>query len=151
MRRVHRSAIVPYRAEDMFGLIADVESYSKFLPWCTGGRVEQDAGATGPGDEREVTARLDLLQGGLSGHFTTRNRLRPPRRIEMQLVEGSFSELEGIWAIESLGEDGCKLELTMQFAFSNPIKDLLMGPVFEKSCTQLVDAFVERARSIYGG
>jgi ribosome-associated toxin RatA of RatAB toxin-antitoxin module len=150
MRRVHRSAIVPYRATDMFGLIADVASYAEFLPWCTGARVEQAAGATQSGGLQQVVARLELAQGGLAGHFTTRNTLDPPRRIEMQLVEGSFSKLEGVWAIESLGEDGCKLELTMQFAFSNPMKDLLMGGVFEKSCNQLVDAFVERARSVYG-
>jgi ribosome-associated toxin RatA of RatAB toxin-antitoxin module len=130
----------------MFELVADIESYPKFLPWCTGGRVTSGQGDVAAGDEREVVARLDLSQGGLTGHFTTRNRLDPPRRIEMKLVEGSFSELEGLWEIESLGEDGCKLELTMQFAFSNPMKEMLLGPVFEKSCGKLVDAFVERAR-----
>ena len=134
----------------MFELVADIESYSKFLPWCTRGEVKQDGADVPSGDRRQVVARLDLSQGGLSGHFTTRNRLEPPRRITMQLVEGSFSELEGVWEIESLGDAGCKLELTMKFAFSNPMKDLLLGPVFEKSCTQLVDAFVDRAKEVYG-
>ena len=150
MRRIHRSAIVAYPAVDMFELIADIESYSEFLPWCTGGRFEQDAANVAPGDVRTVVARLDLTQGGLTGHFTTRNRLEPPRRITMQLIEGSFSELEGVWEIESLGDEGCKLELTMQFAFSNPMKEMLLGAVFEKSCNQLVDAFVDRAKSANG-
>jgi ribosome-associated toxin RatA of RatAB toxin-antitoxin module len=148
MRRVHRSAIVPYGATEMFELIADIESYSKFLPWCIRGRVEEESAGTG--DVQQVVARLDLAQGGLTGHFTTRNRLESPHRIAMQLVEGSFSELEGVWEIESLGDDGCKLELTMQFAFSNPMKEMLLGAVFEKSCSQLVDAFVDRAGVVYG-
>ena len=68
----------------------------------------------------------------------------------MQLVEGSFSELEGVWEIESLGDAGCKLELTMRFAFSNSLKEMVLGAVFEKSCNQLVDAFVDRAKNVYG-
>lgn len=150
MRRVHRSAIVPYPAADMFDLVADVESYAIILPWCTSGRVVQDVDDARTADVRQVIARLDIAYGGLTGHFTTRNRLERPHRIEMKLVEGSFSELEGVWDIESLGDEGCKLELTMQFKFSNPMKDFLMGAVFEKSCNKLVDAFVERARSVYG-
>ena len=150
MRRVHRSAIVPYSAADMFALVADIESYSKFLPWCTRGRVEQDAAGIQSGDVQTVIARLELSQGGLTGHFTTRNRVEPPRRITMQLVEGSFSELEGVWEIESLGDAGCKLELTMRFAFSNSLKEMVLGAVFEKSCNQLVDAFVDRAKNVYG-
>jgi ribosome-associated toxin RatA of RatAB toxin-antitoxin module len=150
MRHVHRSAIVPYQAADMFALVADIESYPDFLPWCTRAHVERDAQGSNSDPDRQVTARLDLSQVGLTGYFTTRNRLDPPRSISMQLVEGSFSELEGVWEIESLGDDGCKLALTMQFAFSNPMKEMVLGAVFEKSCGQLVDAFVERARIIYG-
>jgi ribosome-associated toxin RatA of RatAB toxin-antitoxin module len=133
----------------MFELVADIESYAKFLPWCTRSQVRQETIDDRSADVRQVIARLDLAQGGLTGHFTTRNRLEPPHRMSMQLVEGSFSELEGLWEIESLGDEGCKLELTMQFSFSNPIKEMLLGAVFEKSCNQLVDAFVERAKAVY--
>jgi ribosome-associated toxin RatA of RatAB toxin-antitoxin module len=150
MRRIHRSAIVPYPAVDMFELVADIESYSEFLPWCTRGRVEQDTVDSESGGVRTVVARLDLAQGGVTGHFTTRNRLELPRRITMSLVEGSFRELEGVWEIETLGDQGCKLELTLQFVFSNPVTEMLFGAVFEKSCNQLVDAFVERATNVYG-
>lgn len=68
----------------------------------------------------------------------------------MSLVEGSFRELEGVWEIETLGDQGCKLELTLQFVFSNPVTEMLFGAVFEKSCNQLVDAFVDRAKNVYG-
>jgi len=67
----------------------------------------------------------------------------------MTLVEGPFSELKGEWSIEPLGDGGSKLELNMQFAFSNPLKDMLLGAVFEQTCNKLVDAFVMRAGEIY--
>ncbi len=148
MHEVNRSAIVPYDADAMFDLVADVESYAEFLPWCTDGKI-----LSGPadGDEgNEVVARLGLSQGPLTGHFTTRNRMERPHRIAMTLVEGSFSELEGLWEMESLGDDGCKLEFNMRFAFSDPVKDALLGTMFERSCNKIVDAFVDRARSVYG-
>jgi ribosome-associated toxin RatA of RatAB toxin-antitoxin module len=67
----------------------------------------------------------------------------------MELEDGPFSALTGEWRLEPLGDDGCKLMLDMQFAFSNAMKDMLLGAVFERTCNQLIDAFVHRAREIY--
>lgn len=151
MREVHRSAILPYPCHAMFELVADVESYAEFLPWCTESRIlsKDDQPAQQDDGVYEVVARLGLSQGRLNGTFTTRNRVEPPRSITMQLEDGPFSTLAGEWRLESLGEDGCKLMLDMQFAFSSPMADMLLGAVFERSCNQLVDAFVQRAREIY--
>ncbi len=146
MRDVNRSAITPYSVEEMFELISDIESYSSFLPWCNESTVLSSSG-TGP--EREVVASLGLALGSLTGHFTTRNRSIRPSSIVLTLVEGPFSELEGDWKIEPLGEGGSKLELNMRFGFSNPLKDMLLGAVFEQTCNKLVDAFVKRAGEIY--
>lgn len=151
MRKVHRSAILPYSREAMFDLVADVESYADFLPWCTESRIlstakqpaQQGAGVY------DVVARLGLSQGPLKDTFTTRNRVEPPHSIRMELEDGPFSALTGEWRLESLGDDGCKLMLDMQFAFSNAMKDMLLGAVFERTCNQLIDAFVHRAREIY--
>ncbi len=146
MREISRSAITPYSAEAMYDLITDVESYHTFLPWCNESKIlsSSDTGA-----EQEVVACLGLAQGALTGHFTTRNRGVRPTSITLTLVEGPFSELEGEWRFEPLGEAGCKLELKMRFAFSNPLKDMLLGAFFEQTCNKLVDAFVKRAAEIY--
>lgn len=150
MRQVHRSAILPYSCEAMFDLVADIESYDQFLPWCTESRIlsSEEAGAE-PDDPYEVVARLGLSRGPLKGAFTTRNRVTRPQSIRMQLVDGPFSELNGRWRIESLGDDGCKLMLDLQFDFSSAPKDMLLGAVFEHTCNELVDAFVQRAGQIY--
>ena len=96
-----------------------------------------------------MVACLGLAQGALTGQFTTCNRSVRPTSITLTLVDGPFSELEGEWRIEPLGDDGCKLELKMRFAFSNPLKDMLLGAFFEQTCNKLVDAFVIRAGEIY--
>lgn len=150
MREVHRSAILPYPADAMFELVADVDAYAQFLPWCTESQI-LSTGSPAEASEggHEVVARLGLSQGQLKGAFTTRNCVIPPRSIRMDLIEGPFTALSGEWRFESLGEHGSKLMLDMQFSFSNPLKDLVLGAVFEHTCNQLVDAFVQRARDKY--
>ena len=135
----------------MFDLVADVESYDQFLPWCTESRIlSSDEERVEPGGPYEVVARLGLSRGPLKGAFTTRNRVERPHEIRMQLVEGPFSELTGQWRVESLGDVGCKLMLDLEFDFSGATKDMLLGAVFEHTCNELVDAFVRRAGQVYG-
>jgi ribosome-associated toxin RatA of RatAB toxin-antitoxin module len=152
MREVHRSAILPYPLAAMFDLVADVESYADFLPWCTESRIlsTDHKPARAEAGAYEVVARLGLSKGPLNDTFTTRNRVVPPHSISMRLEDGPFSALTGEWRLESLGDGGCKLILDMQFAFSNSLKDVLLGAVFERTCNHLVDAFVKRAREMHG-
>ena len=145
MREVYRSAITPHSAESMFDLIADIESYSEFLPWCDKSTIHSTH-VTEQG--QEVIATLDLVQGALKAKFTTRSRFLRPTSVRLSLVDGPFSELEGEWKIQTLGEGGSKLELSMRFGFTNPLKDMLLGAVFEQTCNKLVDAFIARAEEI---
>jgi ribosome-associated toxin RatA of RatAB toxin-antitoxin module len=151
MREVHRSAIVPYPAEAMFALVADVEAYPEFLPGCTASSVLSRE----PGG---LVASLSLAKGPFSSTFTTRNSLEPPRRLTMELVDGPFSSLHGEWRItplagppgDGLSAQGCRIDLRVRFQFAGTARDLLLGPAFELTCSGLVDAFVERARAVYG-
>jgi ribosome-associated toxin RatA of RatAB toxin-antitoxin module len=143
MGEVYRSAIVPYSQAAMFELVADVEAYPQFLPGCTGASVRTCA-------ENEVMATLKLTQGPLHIAFTTRNKLDSPRSIGMRLVDGPFRDLEGCWQFSALGEEGSKIALNLRFEFSNTAKELLFGRIFEATSNRLVDAFVSRARSVYG-
>jgi ribosome-associated toxin RatA of RatAB toxin-antitoxin module len=141
MRQVERSAIVPFTPEAMFDLVADVEAYPQFLPGCCGSRIHERLG-------EEVVASIALSQGPLKTEFGTRNRLDRPSRITMALEEGPFSELQGTWTFAPLGEAGCQVSLSIRFGFESRALDLLLGPPFEAICTQLVDAFVARARTL---
>lgn len=141
MRQVHRSAIVPFSAEAMFDLVADVESYPRFLPGCSGGRIESR-------DGEAVVASIALARGPLQTEFRTRNRLERPRCITMALEDGPFQDLQGTWEFTPLGTDGSKVALNIRFAFANRVADLLLGPPFEALCNELVDAFVRRAQDL---
>lgn len=151
MREVQRSAIVPYPADAMFALVADVEAYPQFLPGCT-------ASAILSRDAAGLVASLSLAKGPLATSFTTRNTLDPPRRLTMELMDGPFESLHGEWTIVPLGGppgdptgvQGSRIELRVRFQFAGRARDLLLGPAFEHTCSGLVDAFVERARAVYG-
>ena len=117
----------------MFDLVADVERYPEFVPGCVGAELISR-------DERELTGSLELSLGPLKSAFTTRNALNPPYAMSLELVEGPFKSLHGDWHFEALGNAGCRIELSMHFAFADPVKDMLLGPAFEKSCNRLVDA-----------
>ncbi len=143
MREVSRSAIVPHSADAMYALVADVEAYPQFLPGCTAATLlsrQSDA----------LVASMSLARGPFSATFTTRNHLQPPGRMTLDLVDGPFESLHGEWSFVPLGEQGCRVALTMRFQFLGPARDWLLGPAFEHSCGGIVDAFVKRAKAVYG-
>ena len=143
MRKVRRSALVPYSAREMFVLVDDVEAYPEFLPWCHDAEVHNRS--------REIVeATLELHKGSLSRHFTTRNRRSEFESIGIELVGGPFSHLSGGWQFRELGETGCKVILELDFEFSSLLVDMMFGAYFEDTCNSLVDAFTRRAAGIFG-
>lgn len=143
MREVTRSALVPYSAEQMFALVEDIERYPDFVPWIASAeRLE--------GTDEQVTGRLSMERGGLRETFTTRNFLKRPREMLMTLVDGPFKTFEGRWTFEPLGDRGVKVGLTIRFEFANAMLGMLLSRTFEKNCAEMIDAFVARARAVYG-
>jgi coenzyme Q-binding protein COQ10 len=143
MTAIHRSAIVPYTARQMFGLVSDIPSYPKFLPWCGGARV-----LSAQGDE--VIAAIDIAYGGVHKTFSTRNLLQADKMMEIRLLEGPFSSLQGFWQFKSLGEHDSKISLDLEFEVANRIVSVALTPVFSSIANQLVDRFHRRAIELYG-
>jgi len=140
MREIKHSALVAQPPSRLFALINDIDSYPQFLPWCTHAKVLSRS-------EREIVATVGVKRGPLNSEFTTRNELEPDRRILMHLVSGPFRTLEGEWLLTPIGTGGCRAELTMRFAFRNPLSALLFEQQFAETAASLVDAFVARARA----
>ncbi len=143
MRTVGRSALVPYSASEMFALIDDVDSYPSFLPWC---KSAQEHGRT----DTSVEATLELQKGVISKSFTTRNTRSEFASIDIELVGGPFRHLAGGWRFRDLGDAGCKVSLELEFEFDSKIADMMFGAFFEETCNSLVQAFTERAESVFG-
>ncbi|MDD9855691.1 MAG: RnfH family protein [Gammaproteobacteria bacterium] len=144
MYTIARSALVAHRAEDMYSLVNDIESYSKFLPWCDASTVLSRA-------DHEMVARVHIAYRGVRRSFTTRNRLTPFERIDLALVDGPFSALSGAWAFKELRADACRISLDLRFDFAAAAAARLIGPVFKRIADSLVDSFVARAAEVYGG
>ena len=142
MRSVERSAIVPYSPVAMDELVADIERYPEFLPWC-------EAACIVSRTDDEVIARLTIGLGTLRTTFTTSNKLAGPQVMIMSLVDGPFRFLEGPWRFDALGDAGCKVLLNIEFEFSSSTQDLLFGRAYELACNDLIGAFTLRARTLY--
>jgi ribosome-associated toxin RatA of RatAB toxin-antitoxin module len=143
MRSVHKSVLVPYSAQQMFDLVEGIEDYPKFLPWCGGTRILQQTAD-------ETLARIDIDYRGVRAHFTTANRNQPPDRIVVELRDGPFRRLDGIWQFRALSESACKVEFELNYEFATTVLEKLIGPVFDRIADSFIDAFVKRAIAVLG-
>ncbi len=143
MHTVKRSVLVPYSCQQMFKLVADVDKYPDFLPWCGGSQVHEE---TDDGMRASVTISIARIRQT----FTTQNTHDYPDNIRVDLVDGPFSSLQGNWHFEALAPDACKVIYTMQYEFSSRALETVVGPVFNRIATSFIDSFTKRAAQVYG-
>lgn len=142
MKRITRSAILEHSAAQMFALVNDIESYPRFLPWCTAAKVEERT-ASG------VRATLTIGMKGMRHSFTTQNELRPGEAIGMRLVKGPFRHFSAAWRFKPLSPQACKVEFSLEYEMAGPFARLL-EPLFDRIADTMVDAFRCRAAELYG-
>jgi ribosome-associated toxin RatA of RatAB toxin-antitoxin module len=169
MREIKHSALVAQPPGRLFDLINDIDSYPSFIPWCTRAKVLSRS-------DREIVATIGVQRGPLKSEFTTRNELEQDRRIVMHLVNGPFKMFEGEWLLTPIAPPGskspavdglpaadgrtdakplpvsegtgCRVQLTMKFAFKNALTAVLFEQKFAETASSLMDAFVARARAL---
>ncbi|NOQ79958.1 MAG: hypothetical protein GQ546_11230 [Gammaproteobacteria bacterium] len=142
MTCINKTALIPYSAAKMYELVADVDSYQHFLPWCGGSKILSQT-------DDEVQGQVRIQHLGMDKTFTTLNRLQKNKMIEMRLIDGPFKQLQGFWRFDALEENGCKISLDLEFEFSNKIMSMAFGPIFSQIANSMVDAFCKRAIAIY--
>ena len=138
MKTLTRSALIACLPEQVFALVNDIASYPQFVPGCSGAEILLHT-------EHEIVARLRVHRGPMSTQLTTRNHLKPHSEIRMELVSGPLRSLDGLWSFTPVGSNGCRIELQLQFEFSNALKAALLEPLIEGIATSMVQAFVARA------
>jgi len=143
MHHISKSAIVPYTPQQMFELVNNIDDYSQFLNWCDSSSILNQS-------DNQITASVQINQGGIKQSFSTLNTLTPYTSIEMQLLDGPFDELSGEWRFETLGENASKVHLTLQFKFKSMLIDMALSPIFKSIANSQLDAFIARAKYIYG-
>lgn len=142
MNQVHKTVLVPHSAAQMYELVDKVEDYPKFLPWCSRTEVLSRTASS-----QEAMLYMDFMKVRQS--FGTHNDNIPGQEIKMRLLKGPFKSLDGIWRFIPLDNLGCKIEFTLNYEFASTMLSALIGPVFGKISTSLVDAFIAEADKRY--
>ena len=146
MKKLLKSVLIWYSPEEMFRLVTDVDQYKNFLPWCHQSKVLHSSGL-------EMDAEVGIGMAGLNQVFVTHNTHIENREVHMKLIKGPFSNLDGTWTFEPVGDNSqraCKVTLSLEYGFSSATLAAVVGPVFDKIAVSLVDAFVKRAEQVYG-
>lgn len=139
---------LPYSAQQMYDLVADVATYPKFLPWCAAARIRS---ITPKGDAREMLADLVISFKVFRERFGSRVLLRDgEQEIDTEYLDGPFKFLKSTWAFRDV-EGGCEVSFFVDFEFRNVILQKAIGLVFNEAMHRIVAAFEARAAELYGG
>jgi coenzyme Q-binding protein COQ10 len=141
--------MVPYSAEEMFALVADIERYPDFLPWCVALRI---AGRKSNGDIEYLNSEMVVAYRVFREKFRSLVRLDCANcRIDVDYVDGPFRSLKNGWAFRARPDGGSIVDFSIDFEFRNLVLQATAQAVFERAFLKMSEAFVERAKSVYGG
>lgn len=139
---------LPYTAQQMFDLVADVASYPKFLPWCSAARIRSRK-PLGEGEVME--ADLVISFKVFREKFGSRVELWPQsRQIDTEYIDGPFKHMRSSWHFAEAPDGGCVIEFFVDFEFKNRVLQKIIGLVFYEAMLRIVRAFEDRAAAIYG-
>lgn len=143
MTVIRRESLVPYSAASIYDLVNDVARYPDFLPWCAATHIQYQS-------NEEMKASITVSKGGIEKSFTTHNTLVPHSLIELRLVNGPFSVFHGRWQFQALAEQACKITFELSFEFKKSLMSYAFKKMFEPAANSMMQAFVDRAKHIYG-
>ena len=139
----HERRELPFSADQMYALVADVRRYPEFLPWVVNMRIKSDG-------EDEMLADMIVGFKNLRETFSSRVKKTPQTRIEVDYLDGPMKHLHNVWIFEEKRGGGCFVEFTVDFSFRSAIFEALAGQFFDKALRKMTGAFITRAQELYG-
>ncbi|MBA3942469.1 MAG: ubiquinone-binding protein [Sphingopyxis sp.] len=143
MPRHHETRELPYSAEQMFALVADIARYPEFLPWVVALRIRSDS-------EHEAVADMIVGFKGLRESFSCRVHKQRPREVIVSYIDGPMKHLGNEWHFSPLDTGGCRVDFMVDFSFRNRVFETLAGQMFDKALRKMIAAFETRAAELYG-
>lgn len=143
MSSFNKQVTVPYAAEQMYELVNDINAYSKFIPLCVSSEVHEE-------QDHKLRATIKIAKGKIGFGFTTDNTMEKGRSISMNLENGPFKALKGVWRFTPTGTHECIISLHFDFDFSNKLLGVALGGLFKQLCDSMVDSFRKEAAIRYG-
>ncbi len=143
MPHIAETRELPWSAEQMYSLVADVRRYAEFLPWVVATRIKS---------EDETVMIADMLVGfsALREKFTSRVLKDRNRSIKVEYLEGPLKNLANDWTFTPSEGGGCRIDFSVDFAFRNAIFEKLAGQYLDSAFRKMVAAFEKRAQQLYG-
>ena len=139
---------LPYTAQQMYDLVADVASYPEFIPWTAAARIKS---REDKGDHEVMDADLVISFKVFRERFTSRVVLWPEtKKIDTEYLDGPFKYMKSNWGFEDIGDSRCKIHFFVDFEFKNAILQKIIGVVFNEAMQRVVRAFEKRAAVLYG-
>jgi coenzyme Q-binding protein COQ10 len=135
--------LLPYTQEQLFDLVADVERYPEFLPWCLAARIRKREGET-------ITADLLIGFKMVRERFTSKVVLKRPDIIDVSYAEGPFKYLNNHWRFLTMPDGRTCIDFYVDFEFRSALLQKLIGLLFNEAVRRMVAAFETRARDLYG-
>ena len=143
MPTISKQVRVPYTAEQMYDLVYDINSYPKFIPLCVSSEVHEK-------QDHKSRASMRIAKGKIGFEFTTVNTMEKGRSISMNLENGPFKSLKGVWRFTPSGTHECIISLHFDFEFSNKLLGVALGGLFKQLCDSMVESFRKQAAVLYG-
>lgn len=135
---------MPYTQQQVFDMVADVERYPEFLPWCVAARVRQRPAPN------IIVADLVIGYRMFRERFTSHVELNRPERIDVKYYEGPFRYLNNHWKLEPCDPDGCIIDFYVDFEFRSRMLQKVIKTLFNEAVQRMVGAFEKRAQTLYG-
>jgi coenzyme Q-binding protein COQ10 len=135
--------LLAYSQAQMFDLVADIDKYPEFLPWCVGARIRRREG-------NEVVADLAIGFKMYRERFTSHVVLTRPDRIHVTYSDGPFRYLNNEWRFTPTDDGGCLIDFYVDFEFKSKLLQHVIEMLFNEAVKRMVAAFEARARKLYG-
>ncbi len=134
--------LLPYSADQMYGLVADIERYPEFLPWCLAARHLKRLGDV---QYSEMIIGFKFVRERFTSKVTFL-----PMRIEVEYIDGPLKYLRNYWAFKQLPDGNCEIDFYVDFEFRSRVLQKLIGALFHEAISRMVRAFEARAKELYG-
>jgi len=138
MNYINKSEEINVNKETIFNLINNVDNYQKFLPWCANSKILIKQNSS-------MTAEIEISKSFVNWKFTTENNYKVNKIIELKLVDGPFSHLEGHWKFDEIDEFNTQVTLYLEYKFDNKLIEMSIKPVFSNIMSSILDSFISEA------
>jgi len=141
MNYIKKRESINIEVQTIFNLINQVDKYSDFLPWCKNSKIISDT-------NNVMIGVITVSKNFADWTFTTKNNYIKNKKINLRLVDGPFSHLNGCWNFSEIDKNNTLIDFNLEYEFSNKMIELTLKPVFSSIMLSILDSFISEAFKI---